>query len=629
MKNKKIQVLLLIVLLMTSVILPNNISEAQSQGKISVNSVSGFVGDKVTVNIRIDNFSGFGVQGISGGNIQIHYDKSILKINRITEGNLIAGNDYFKSSSDNASGLSYVFASGNQSISSNGVVFSVTFELLKSGTTSLQLKNVDLKDQVPNTIPSNRIAIQNGSVESKLYIATTGISLNKTNLNLNVGQAERLVATVSPSNATNKGVEWTSSNRNIATVDSNGNVRGVGPGTATITAKTTSGNKVTTANVTVVAPVLGVSIQGNPKILINTSEDLTVIFNPQNASNKKVSWTSSNTSVATIDNNGKVTGVGEGTTIITVTSEDGNKKATFNLEVVTSMPLSGVKFVDKEISIYQGQRQRLEIQFNPSNATNKKLKWESSNSNIVTIDSEGIIRGLVEGEALITAISEDGNHKATISVKVNKRIGEDIKTELNISNNSSFKFPFYVLFGETDVKLSDDRINVVISRELLESTFEHNNIYDFEEFEINVNKVHAEIPEQFRVLSSIYDFTLKVDGMVVSNFSGNIEKIFSFDPTLVDSLNNVSLYWFNDTTGNWEIVDSIVDVENRIVMANINHWSKFVLLEDLSVGKSFFSGTVGYGALGFTMILCLTIGFFSGFITKYLIGKKNKKNKGA
>ena len=118
--------------------------------------------------------------------------------------------------------------------------------------------------------------------------------MNKTALNLTIGASESLVATISPSNATNKDVEWTSSNTNVATVDTTGKVTGVSAGSATITVKTKDGAKVATCNVTVKNPVISVTGVTLNKTALNlvtgASESLVATISPSNATNKDVEW---------------------------------------------------------------------------------------------------------------------------------------------------------------------------------------------------------------------------------------------------------------------------------------------------------------------------------------------------
>ena len=191
-----------------------------------------------------------------------------------------------------------------------------------------------------NPTASKKLLIKSRQLEklnTGQIVGVSGVTLNKTALNLVTGASESLVATISPSNATNKDVEWTSSNTNVATVDTTGKVTGVSSGSATITVKTKDGSKVATCNVTVknsVIPVTGVTLNKTALSLVTgTSESLVATISPSNATNKDVEWTSSNTNVATVDTTGKVIGVSSGSATITVKTKDGSKVATCNVTV--------------------------------------------------------------------------------------------------------------------------------------------------------------------------------------------------------------------------------------------------------------------------------------------------------
>ena len=191
-----------------------------------------------------------------------------------------------------------------------------------------------------NPTASKKLLIKSRQLEKPntgQIVGVSGITLNKTALNLTIGASESLVATISPSNATNKDVEWTSSNTNVATVDTKGKVTGVSSGSATITVKTKDGSKVATCNVTVKNPVISVTGVTLNKTALNlvtgASESLVATISPSNATNKNVEWTSSNTNVATVDTTGKVKAISTGSAIITVKTKDGAKVATCNVTV--------------------------------------------------------------------------------------------------------------------------------------------------------------------------------------------------------------------------------------------------------------------------------------------------------
>jgi len=158
-------------------------------------------------------------------------------------------------------------------------------------------------------------------------VAVSSVSLDKTSLSLTEGESATLAATVKPDNATNKTVSWSSSNASVATVDANGKVTAVAEGTATITAK--AGDKTATCTVTVKKKVVAVSSVSLDKtsleLTVGETATLVATVIPDRATEKTVSWSSSSSSVATVDASGKVTAVAKGTA--TITAKAGGKTA--------------------------------------------------------------------------------------------------------------------------------------------------------------------------------------------------------------------------------------------------------------------------------------------------------------
>ena len=229
----------------------------------------------------------------------------------------------------NATNKTVTWSSRNTSVatvSSDGTVKAVGY-----GTTVITAKTV-------NGLTSNCTVTVNP-------IAVTGVSLNKTSLSFTgTGSSQTLTATVSPSNATNKTLTWSSSNTSVATV-SNGVVKAVGFGTATITAKSNNG-KTASCSVTV-NTIQPTGIKATPETStlygLNGTVKLSANVMPSNATNKAVTWSSRNTSVATVSSDGTVKAVGYGTTVITATTVNGlTSNCTINVkkEEVTSLTIA-------------------------------------------------------------------------------------------------------------------------------------------------------------------------------------------------------------------------------------------------------------------------------------------------
>ncbi|WKA53939.1 Ig-like domain-containing protein [Planococcus shixiaomingii] len=156
-------------------------------------------------------------------------------------------------------------------------------------------------------------------------VSAKSVKVNKTSLSVMEGKTGTFSATVSPADSKDKAVTWKSSNTKIATVDSKGKVTGKAKGTVTITASVKSG-KSATAKVTVTAPVAAKSAKMNKSAATVTKGKtltLTATVSPSNTTNKTLKWKSSNTKVAKVDSEGKVTAVGAGTAKITATTTNG------------------------------------------------------------------------------------------------------------------------------------------------------------------------------------------------------------------------------------------------------------------------------------------------------------------
>ena len=253
---------------------------------------------------------------------------------------------------------------------------------------------------------------------SSNYVAVTGISINKSNLNILVGNTENLTSTIQPSNATNKDVIWKSTNPEVATIE-NGKVTAKKVGKTNIIVSSSGYSATCIVNVVDTVNLEGITLN---KTSINIkeleSETLKIIYNPSNATNTKVTWKSSNQNIVTVDNNGKITAVKPGSATITVISNDGGHVSTCKVTVeALTKNVTNITLDKKELNIVAGEKATLKVTVNPSYAENKNVKWESSDEKIVTVEN-GEILALKKGTAEIKVISEDGNKEAICVVNV-------------------------------------------------------------------------------------------------------------------------------------------------------------------------------------------------------------------
>jgi uncharacterized protein YjdB len=243
--------------------------------------------------------------------------------------------------------------------------------------------------------PANSITRAEAAVminQGMSRVKVTSVKLNKDSLTLGLDKSETLVATVSPSNATNQTVTWSSSNPAVASVSSNGKLTGLKEGTTTITVRTSDGGKTATCKVTVkdVVKVKGVRLNESSVTLgVDDTYTLKATVNPSDATNTNVTWKSSNTSVATVNSSGKVTAKKEGTATITVTTEDGSYKATCKVTVKKSYG-SELSLSDDEITMDTYDETTVKA-FLPKGYDIDDVKdiwWESDDDDIADVDED-------------------------------------------------------------------------------------------------------------------------------------------------------------------------------------------------------------------------------------------------
>lgn len=244
----------------------------------------------------------------------------------------------------------------------------------------------------------------------------TSVTLNANTLDMIHHDMVTLTAEVLPSNATYTDIIWTSSNESIATVSSTGVVEAVGVGDAIITA--TADGISDTCEVTVAKkPVTSVTLSKDTLELIHhDTTTLTATVLPVDATYTDVTWTSSDSSVATVDSSGIVVAAGVGSTIITVTADGVSDVCTVT---VNKKPVDSVTLSEETMTMLHHDTAVLTTEVLPINASYPEVTWETSNSSVVTVDQNGNIEAVGVGSVVITATADGVSD--TCAITVNKR----------------------------------------------------------------------------------------------------------------------------------------------------------------------------------------------------------------
>ena len=274
---------------------------------------------------------------------------------------------------------------------------------------------------------------ENGrSVKNKCQVNVTSkiveienLAISQNNVTMKVGSTFLVQVEVTPTDAKVDNLVYESSDTTVATVDEYGYVSAKAIGTTTITAKTSDGRLSSSIEVTVTKDGM---VEINPTSLmlygiktgltIGTTSEIVYDLLPDSATNRKLTWSSSNPSIATVKD-GVVTGLKEGKCTITATTEN-NISSSIDITVESNrVPVDSIIFNGNSIiNMKVGGTKQLNYTILPNNATNKRVTYTTSNSSVVYVDSSGILRAMSAGDALITITTDDGNKKVEILVEV-------------------------------------------------------------------------------------------------------------------------------------------------------------------------------------------------------------------
>ena len=308
---------------------------------------------------------------------------------------------------DDAKNKSVMIRSSNEevaTIDSNG-----TIKAKKNGeaTITAQIAGTDIVETCKVTV----------------ITSPTGLKLSKTNVSLDMSgtKSTKITAEVEPSTASNKNIKWTNENSDIVYVSSTGEeatLTGLKNGEATITAIIEGTDISKECKVVVTTSPKSIKINKTSATLDMSGTktvQLTTTVEPSTAQDKTITWSSSNTSIAAVDKNGKVTAKKNGTTTITAKTVN-NKTATSKITVTTNP--TGIKLNKTSLTIDYGKTAVITATISPSTSTNKTVSWSSNNTSVATVDKNGKVTGKSNGTATITAKTSNGKtEKCKVTVK--------------------------------------------------------------------------------------------------------------------------------------------------------------------------------------------------------------------
>ena len=280
-------------------------------------------------------------------------------------------------------------------------------------------------------------------------ILITEITLDKTEASMPIGAELTLKATILPENASEKDLSWMSTNEDVATVDQSGKVTAVAKGTAQIKAMATDDSNVeAVCDINVISLVKEITFNvENATVAEGKTLAIHATVLPKDADDPTLTWTSSDEKIATVDENGVVTGVSKGEVVITATANDGSDvKAEITIEVIRLV--SKITLDKTEADVIEGKTLQLTATVEPTDADNTKLTWASSDEAVATVDENGLVTAVSKGTATITASATDGSGvKAECAVRVLRLITEITlnPTEKTLNEGTSFKIEATVL----------------------------------------------------------------------------------------------------------------------------------------------------------------------------------------
>ena len=279
--------------------------------------------------------------------------------------------------------------------------------------------------------------IENSGIPHNVIVPVGSVEISKPdNTTINYGETLKLSASVYPENATNKNVQWVSDVEEIATVSPDGTVTATGSGFVNIYAITEDGAFEAVQEIYCYVPATSIKIESNIKGIFEGSYlYLDAITVPTTPTNIDFVWSSSDETVATVDELGCVSAISQGNATITVSTENGKVYDTYDVNVKKYIPVTNITVDTSDIPLYIGESKALMAVVEPSNATNCYVNWYSTNESVATVDTNGKITAVGEGSAQIIVYSIDLDEGKIINITVNRKPVLDInKTSTNVIN---------------------------------------------------------------------------------------------------------------------------------------------------------------------------------------------------
>lgn len=353
------------------------------------------------------------------------YVKNAVKKGNVSEGTF---GDFFVST-DGRIGIVAILNDNDKDKLIDGNVAKISFKVKDTakGNIGLKVKNLEFCDVNSEDIPTSEISVtKDDATQIKVVVPATGIKVDKTATTIVKGATDKLTATLVPADA-NGTVTWSTSDSSVATVSNDGTVTAVKNGTATVTAK--CGDLSAQTKVTVINPLKAITITGTThSIKKGQTTQLGLTYDPADTTDSvAATWTSSNTSVATVSKTGLVTALKDGSTTIKATV--GNVSSTYDI-AVKEVKLTGIKMEEKAL-IHEGDTKALTVEYTPADTTDDKtVAWSSSDSTVASVDNNGTVTAVKPGSAVITA--KVGSYQATCAVTVDAPLKEIVTEKSTI-----------------------------------------------------------------------------------------------------------------------------------------------------------------------------------------------------